>query len=338
MDTFSLLSALDNLSVDFRNYKRLPGNIYNFSCPLCGDSTRNKLAARGYVYLFKGEPFYKCHNCAESLPLIAFIRRVSPETYATLQLDRFRDHESKPVQVDNIAPKSPDVITSIETFILPVSELPDDNEAKVYLRRRCLTDEQMADIFYVPDCRDLAYLSSSADRAFRNRKEPERRILLPYRNEKRELVGFSLRAIKEDSLRYLTLKMPGYEGDLVFGLDRLNTSQRIYFFEGQFDSLFVRNAVACGGTSLRPTLQSFPYTKKTVIFDNQPRNKDVVNIIEGIVNDGYEVCILPHEYQKDINGMIIDGQISRDFVKELIDTHTTSGLEAMLKFNMWRRV
>ena len=39
-------------------------NLANCRCPICGDSSKNKVKARGFFFEKKGEYFYKCHNCS----------------------------------------------------------------------------------------------------------------------------------------------------------------------------------------------------------------------------------------------------------------------------------
>ena len=38
------------LSHRLRNFKQKKDYVWNFSCPICGDSKKNLLKARGYVY------------------------------------------------------------------------------------------------------------------------------------------------------------------------------------------------------------------------------------------------------------------------------------------------
>ena len=34
-------------------FKRVKPNLYNFRCPICGDSKKQKSKARGYIYAIK---------------------------------------------------------------------------------------------------------------------------------------------------------------------------------------------------------------------------------------------------------------------------------------------
>ena len=74
-----------------------------------------------------------------------------------------------------------------------------------------------------------------------------------------------------------------------------------------------------------------------LVYDNEPRNKDIVKQIEKSIGKGYKVCLFPENVNgKDINEMILNGLTSEQ-IKSIIDTNTFSGLEAKLKFTNWKR-
>jgi len=102
------------------------------------------------------------------------------------------------------------------------------------------------------------------------------------------------------------------------------------------DSLFLENAIAVGGTAFNK-LDSLGLDKEkiTVILDNQPRNKEVVKLIEKIIMSGFRIVIWPHTVQeKDINDMILSGKN----IDKLIKENTYKDLEANLKFIAWKRI
>ena len=53
------ISLLSNTLTLFKNKGN---NLYNFRCPVCGDSKKDKLKARGYLVHKDGTHFFKCHN------------------------------------------------------------------------------------------------------------------------------------------------------------------------------------------------------------------------------------------------------------------------------------
>ncbi len=61
------------VSSRLQKFKRVKGDLYNFRCPLCGDSKKHKNKARGYVYPLKADMNYKCHNCGASSTFSNFL-------------------------------------------------------------------------------------------------------------------------------------------------------------------------------------------------------------------------------------------------------------------------
>ena len=78
-------------------------------------------------------------------------------------------------------------------------------------------------------------------------------------------------------------------------------------------------------------------SKFVIVLDNEPKNKDICNIVEKAIDLGYNVCIWPsHIVEKDINEMVLAGTKPED-VKLVIDCNTVNGLEAKLRMTQWRK-
>jgi hypothetical protein len=74
-----------------------------------------------------------------------------------------------------------------------------------------------------------------------------------------------------------------------------------------------------------------------LVYDREPRNKEIVKQIEKSINKGYTVCLLPDNLPgKDINDMIADGLTEKQ-IMNLIEENTFSGLTAKLKFVEWKK-
>ena len=59
MADFLLQQKYINLmSNQLDQFKRKSDKLYNFRCPECGDSQKNKFKARGYMMQHKGQYFY----------------------------------------------------------------------------------------------------------------------------------------------------------------------------------------------------------------------------------------------------------------------------------------
>jgi hypothetical protein len=71
------------------------------------------------------------------------------------------------------------------------------------------------------------------------------------------------------------------------------------------------------------------------IYDNEPRNSEIVGRIERTIDNGDSVVIWPESIDdKDINDMVMSGLD----VQSVIESNTYSGLEAKLKFNTWKKI
>ena len=119
----------------------------------------------------------------------------------------------------------------------------------------------------------------------------------------------------------------------IFGLDRIDTQKPIYIVEGPFDSTFIKNSVAMAGSDA--DIRTFGWSDHIWIFDNEPRNREIVNRISKVVDRGDKVVIWPSKIkEKDINDMHLAGID----VQNVVDSNVYSGLEAKLKFNDWKKV
>ena len=71
------------------------------------------------------------------------------------------------------------------------------------------------------------------------------------------------------------------------------------------------------------------------VYDNEPRNPEIVNRISSTINRGERVVIWPTNInEKDINDMVLSGHD----VQSIVESNTYSGLEANLQFTTWKRI
>ena len=93
------------------------------------------------------------------------------------------------------------------------------------------------------------------------------------------------------------------------------------------------NSVAMAGSDA--DVRTFGWSNYIWIFDNEPRNREIVNRISKVIDRGDKVVIWPKKIQqKDINDMFLAGHN----VQDVVDSNVYSGLEATLKFNDWKKV
>ena len=71
------------------------------------------------------------------------------------------------------------------------------------------------------------------------------------------------------------------------------------------------------------------------VYDNEPRNREIVRRIEDTINRGESVVIWPSNiHEKDINDMVLAGHD----VQSVVESNVYSGLKAKLQFNTWKRI
>jgi len=97
-----------------RNFKQKKDYVWNYSCPVCGDSSKNKLKARGYIYRAKSDLFVKCHNCGYGTNIGNLIKYVDPAMYDEYVLERYKGGASAYNAHKDVAP----ILDRIETVDL----------------------------------------------------------------------------------------------------------------------------------------------------------------------------------------------------------------------------
>jgi hypothetical protein len=121
-------------------------------------------------------------------------------------------------------------------------------------------------------------------------------------------------------------------------MDRVDLKQKVKLVEGPIDSLFLSNCLASGDANLGLTSKNISADEIILIFDNEPRNKEIVKMMQDAIKSNHNIVIWPDTIgQKDINEMIIAG-ISSDEIEKIISSNTFCGLEAQTKFVFWKKV
>ena len=321
-----------------RNFKQKNDYLWNYSCPVCGDSTKNKLKARGYIYRKKSDLFVKCHNCNYGTNLGNFIKYVDPTLYNEYVLERYKsgatrynDHKD----VAKILPKKEELLEdNILEGLKRLDRMDETHPAVKYVINREIPRDKWSLLYFAPKFK--AY-TNSVDAKFQEPIEGEHpRMIIPFFTPAGKCFAFQGRAYGKEEPKYYTIKVDETQ-EKIYGLDRLDYSKRIYVVEGPIDSLFLPNAIAVSGASFdTPTIRQL-LTNATIIMDNEPRNKNIVKQLAKYIDLGYNIVLYPDTIkEKDINEMILSGMTS-DEILRMINTNTFSGIEAKLKFSTWRK-
>jgi hypothetical protein len=209
-----------------------------------------------------------------------------------------------------------------------ISELNNSHPARVYLEQRGIKD---LDYFYY--CPKFKEWTNKQKKTFDTLRQDSPRIIIPFKDKDGNLFGYQGRSLAPKAkIRYITIMLEE-EQPKIFGQDRINTDESIYIVEGPFDSTFIKNSVAMAGSDA--DIRSFNWSDHIWIFDNEPRNREIVARISKVIDRGDKIVIWPKNIQqKDINDMHLAGHD----VQTLVESNIYQGLQATLKFNDWKKV
>lgn len=311
------------ISSRFQKFKRVKNNLYNFRCPICGDSQTNKNKARGYLYQIKNNTNYKCHNCGVNVSFNNFLKQIDTEIHKQYIFEKFKEGNTG----KNFTTEAPILHFEAPKFKSKL-DLPKASEnpvAKAYLEKRKLNSNNY---YYAERFKEW---TNSLRPTFDFVGKDEPRIIIPlfYQNT---LVGFQGRALDSNKVKYITIMLTD-DAPKIYGLDEIKKDTPVYITEGPFDSTFISNSIAlCGADG---DVGKWGISDAVWIYDNEPRNTEILSRISRVIEMGQKVVIWPSTIkEKDINDMILSGLN----VQSVIESNTYSGLQAKLKFTTWKKI
>ena len=311
------------LSSRLSKFKRVKADLYNCRCPICGDSQKSKSKARGYFYSVKNNTNFKCHNCGVNISLNNFLKKIDPVIYKQYTFEKFKDnHTGRNFVIDE-----PTFVFEKPIFKTKIS-LPLCSEierGRSYLEARRIDSKK----FYFAE--KFKEFANSLKATFTNTDHEESRIIIPLYYQK-NLVGIQGRALNSNSIKYITVMLDD-DAPKIYGLDEINTEETVYVTEGPFDSTFIPNAIAmCGADA---DVNKWGISNPVWIYDNEPRNEEIVSRISRTIDRGERIVIWPSDIrEKDLNDMVLSGLN----VKSIVESNIYSGLEAKLKFTTWKKI
>ena len=305
-------------------FKRVKSNLYNFRCPICGDSKKNKNKTRGYIYSVKTNTNFKCHNCGASMSFSNFLKHIDAPTHKQYSLEKFKEGHSGG---RNFVVEEPKFKFEAPKFkkSLSIPKAFENPKSNGYLTARKLDTSKF---HYASKFKKFV---NTIKPTFDDTRYDEERIIIPIYYEK-NLIGLQGRSIDPNPVKYITV-MFDENAPKIYGLDDVEKSKAVYVTEGPFDSTFIRNAIAmCGADA---DVSRWGIDNPVYIYDNEPRNREIVNRIGRTIDRGDSVVIFPSSIDdKDINDMVISGHD----VQKIVECNTYNGLEAKLKFNTWKKI
>jgi len=311
------------LSSRLEKFKKVKNNLYNFRCPLCGDSQKNKNKARGYLYQVKNNTNYKCHNCGANISFNNLLKQVDSNLHKQYTFEKFKETTTG----KNFSVEEPKFNFEKPKFksILNLPKAVENLEAKEYLESRNLNPYKF---YYTEKFKSWV---NSIKHTFDDLKHDEPRIVIPL-FYKKEFIGLQGRTLGSSKIKYITIMLED-DAPKIYGLDDVKINEPIYITEGPFDSTFIPNSIAlCGADG---DINKWITGDIVWVYDNEPRNAEIHSRIEKCIDNKHKVVIWPSTImEKDINEMILSGLNVQDVIK----SNTYSGLEAKLKFTTWKKI
>ena len=333
MSSFIDVKYINLLSAKLPKFKRKSDYLFNFRCPHCGDSKKSSTKARGFVYRKKNDMFFKCHNCGLGQNLANFIKFIDPNLYSQYVLERYKNSApATPTPKFDFKPtkfKDQTILDDLKS----ISDLSEDHPARLYCIKRKIP-EKYFDILYL--CNKFMTLVNKVKPNTYKVIKDHPRLIIPFFDTTGKLFAFQGRAFGKEQPKYLTVKLDEKK-QKIFGLERVNFTKEVKIVEGPIDSLFISNCVAAAGADLF-LKNKLPNEKVTYIFDNEPRNKEIIKRMYDVIEKNYNIVIWPEDIQlKDVNDMIIN-DISASKIENIISKNTYNKLSALTKLSQWKKV
>ena len=331
------------LSPYLRNYKKKSDFLWNFSCPICGDSKKNPLKARAYLYRHKETIRMKCHNCDYSSGIRNFLKEIDTNLFNEYLVEVYAEGKDAtpkliPNKVKEPAPEPPlrpeDWVDSTLQHAKRLDTLPEDHPALLYVKDRKLPEYALKLLYYVPKFKK--FVNRIVPNKFEDLTEDSPRLVIPYFDKHGGVYTFQGRAFGKEEPRYISIRVKP-DASRIYGLDRVDPSKRVYACEGPIDSLCLPNTIAVSGSSFVSSTVELLKSNLTVVPDNEPHNPEICKLIKRMISKRFHVCIWPDTIEeKDINEMILSGKTAEEILA-IIDANTFHGAAALMRFNQWSK-
>lgn len=339
------------LSSRLDRFKDTGNRTYNFRCPYCGDSQKDKRKSRGYLLYNskKNSVRFFCHNCGASSSLSTFIKNIAPDLHGQYKVETFgaamrvKTPESKTEQaLSGTASKTFNRLRDPLGKCHRLSNCPSTLEhIKRYAESRSIPENLFSEIYAAESVNDI----TSRLAKYKDSEYPKVPMLvMPFFRKDGSYSYIQCRVADPEAdpdFRFLTIQVDG-EGPKLYGENHVDWAQPVYVLEGPIDAMFIDNGVANAGASSsmsyviqQVTNSGKPLSNVCMLFDNDySSNAQVMEHIIRGVNNGMSVVLFDKQFNgiKDINKAITSGW-SRKEVNDYVRSRTFNGLRAKLELS-----
>ena len=210
--------------------------------------------------------------------------------------------------------------------MIPLGGFDEGHPAVTYVLGRHVPRQRLDDLYYVPHDANF----NIGDVRYRGDVD---RVVIPIRNATGGLVGITCRDLTGTSrLRYRMLRL--CDEPMIYGLDRVGPGT-VWVLEGPFDAMMFDNGVSPCGANLDQVNGVMSRTRQVRVYDNQPRNRELLKLMRRSIDEGVRVVVWPEETRgKDPGEMAMNG----DDPVEVCRIHSYRGNRALLEFLRWKKI
>jgi hypothetical protein len=332
---------IDLSSSGLRNFKWKSPSLANCSCPLCGDSIKNKLKARFYFFEKNDSFNVYCHNCNASFSFSSFLKDFNIVLYGEYNKEKFFENATnseirkREFNINENSLKIPAISFSDSRIsnLKKISQLKLNHKARIYVEKRKIPSYYHYKLYYAPKFKQWVneIIPDKFDATF-----DEPRLVIPFFDKNKKMYAFQGRSLDNSEPKYYSIVIDT-SYPKIYGLDKINFNKQYYIVEGPLDSLFLPNCLAMSGSHFDIGLKNIK-ENAVIIYDNQPRNKEICTNMQNCLKNGMKIVIWPDNILfKDINEMIMNN-ISAETILDIIKNNTFSSMEAELRLKQWVKI
>lgn len=318
---------IELLSSELRNFKQVRRGVYNFSCPLCGDSVSSKKKSRGYFLLKDSNYIYFCHNCLESISFYNFLKTYDERLFSEYKRELYKESGKG----DKIYKKKEEIDSGIfipkkNDLVVCVDSLPDSHRAKQYLLKRNVPKVAFQSVFWSDNFPKL--INENFPGKYPNVWLKEGLVFFTSGN------GIIGRTIENSKIRFFKGFDDHYEQHIFHHC--VDETRPVFIVEGSIDALFLNNSYA----TMNASLYKLSFFDNDIVFhDQECRSEQIVSQMEKTINANRNIVLLGYEYSgMDINDIVNKtGKIGIELENFLI-ANSYRGLKAHMIFAKWRKV
>jgi hypothetical protein len=315
-----LLLPKEFVLAKFRQYSGNPiqtGMNWNASCPICHEG-KHWLKKKRLYYLSRDNYIY-CHNCSESWTPLNWIKEVSGQTIQEIL------HEMNTEGYDCY--EKEEIVSPTQTVIeiLPTNSIDLSNPQQLEFYKN---NKVVQNALLLIQSRRLSTAHNKCQRYFLSLDDWKyrNRVIIPYYDFNDRICFYTARSLyKNQTPKYLN-KVGEKE---VFGIDKVDASfPYIFVFEGQIDSMFIKNGVAISGVTItehqmKIIKNHFPEHELIWVLDNPKIDETSRKLIKKRAKETNDFrCFVYHgryAEHKDLNAYCVAEKIDSvdvdDFIK-----------------------